>query len=219
NPEGVGFADQVGGQSARKGEGSSEGRNEDATAPSLLGKIKQALGIGTSAGEVKQNRGAGGGVTGTGTFQSKTSSDSKPSGEGQKRGLSTSTLQSARETGRNKEMEGRKAGASEVQHTRYQQEKIFVAERSEFEEGMLERQMRTPGTDVNAGAPSGCYHNSGTPGNGSSREYQHVCRKDPYDLPGAERDLKLRYGGKHWKVNTLEEDVRDGESDGRGHAT
>ncbi|KAI0043487.1 hypothetical protein FA95DRAFT_1563230 [Auriscalpium vulgare] len=77
NPERVGFADQVGGQSAhadrleRGGEaGGTKGAEQEAAAPGLFSRVKQVLGMGTSSGDVKQNRGAGGGVTGTGTFRS-----------------------------------------------------------------------------------------------------------------------------------------------------
>ncbi|KAF7976006.1 hypothetical protein HWV62_8008 [Athelia sp. TMB] len=65
NPEGMGMAEQVGGAA---GEKSGEmGGEKEATSPGLFGAVKQALGLGTSAGEVKQNRGGGGGVAGTGT--------------------------------------------------------------------------------------------------------------------------------------------------------
>ncbi|KDQ63927.1 hypothetical protein JAAARDRAFT_27593 [Jaapia argillacea MUCL 33604] len=72
NPEGVGFTDQVGSQSASSpgsgtvGEHGKKGE-EEASAPGFVASVKQALGVGTSAGEVKQNRCGGEGVTGTGT--------------------------------------------------------------------------------------------------------------------------------------------------------
>ncbi|KAI0065851.1 hypothetical protein BV25DRAFT_1821535 [Artomyces pyxidatus] len=77
NPEQIGFADQVGGQSAYdrrveegEGDGGRVGGRREATPPGFFSAVKQALGFGTSSGDVKQNRGAGGGVTGTGTFKS-----------------------------------------------------------------------------------------------------------------------------------------------------
>lgn len=71
NQEKVGFADQVGSQSASGGpskEGSAEGSTgtEDITPPAFGDVIKKALGMKTTAGEDKQNRGGGKGVTGTG---------------------------------------------------------------------------------------------------------------------------------------------------------
>lgn len=79
NKEGVGFADQVGSQTAsgsnmsgknlgkpESGEGFSG--KENITPPSFADAVKNKLGLGTSAGEDKQNRGGGKGVTGTGTF-------------------------------------------------------------------------------------------------------------------------------------------------------
>ncbi|KZP03964.1 hypothetical protein FIBSPDRAFT_768156 [Athelia psychrophila] len=71
NREGVGMAEQVGGASggsASGGAGGGKGGEEEATAPGILAAVKNALGLGTSAGEVKQNRGGGRGVTGTGTM-------------------------------------------------------------------------------------------------------------------------------------------------------
>ncbi|KAF7976117.1 hypothetical protein HWV62_7555 [Athelia sp. TMB] len=65
NPEGVGLAEQVG--SASGGKGGEMSGEEEAASPGLFGAVKQALGLGASAGEVKQNRGGGGGVAGTGT--------------------------------------------------------------------------------------------------------------------------------------------------------
>lgn len=68
NAEGVGFADQVGSQSASGKASTGEGTNghENITPPSFADAIKQKLGFGTTAGEAKQNRGGGKGVTGTG---------------------------------------------------------------------------------------------------------------------------------------------------------
>jgi len=76
NPEGVGFEDQVGSQSAsadaRSGMGSTsdgrkEERDEEAATPGLFSTIKSKLRVGTDAGDVKQNRGGGRGLSGTGT--------------------------------------------------------------------------------------------------------------------------------------------------------
>lgn len=76
NAERVGFAEQVGGASAHaermeSGEGGEgeKGGKEEAKAPGMLGALKQAVGLGTSAGDVKQNRGSGAGVTGTGKYR------------------------------------------------------------------------------------------------------------------------------------------------------
>ncbi|EED82865.1 predicted protein [Postia placenta Mad-698-R] len=72
NPEGVGFAEQVGSasSSADHGLGPSEGKggHEESTPPGFLDAVKSKLGFKTTSGEVKQNRGGGEGVTGTGTF-------------------------------------------------------------------------------------------------------------------------------------------------------
>lgn len=73
NPEGVGFAEQVGSASSTGssgGQSAAEGSHgkEDATPPGFLDSVKSALGFETTSGEVKQNRGGGEGVTGTGTF-------------------------------------------------------------------------------------------------------------------------------------------------------
>lgn len=73
NPEGVGFAEQVGSASATAsggGHNSGEGvkGREEATPPGFLDSVKSVLGFKTTSGEVKQNRGGGEGVTGTGTF-------------------------------------------------------------------------------------------------------------------------------------------------------
>lgn len=95
NPEQIGFVEQVGGASSSSnkfdngesqggGDSRSEGRtahgDEEAQAPGLLSSLKQAIGLNTNSGDVKQNRGGGSGVTGTGTF-----GDS-----GRKQGLHTS---------------------------------------------------------------------------------------------------------------------------------
>lgn len=70
NPEGVGFAEQVGSASASEEKHPEEGKGatEDSTPPGVVGALKSKLGLGTSTEEVKQNRGGGGGVTGTGSF-------------------------------------------------------------------------------------------------------------------------------------------------------
>ncbi|KAI0658619.1 hypothetical protein C8Q70DRAFT_934153 [Cubamyces menziesii] len=75
NQEGVGFAEQVGSStstgkkdypSASNGEGM--GGQEESTPPGFIASVKSKLGFSTSAGEAKQNRGGGVGVTGTGTL-------------------------------------------------------------------------------------------------------------------------------------------------------
>lgn len=86
NPEGIGLVDQVGGQSAHarkmewEGKAGEEGKDEpkgmggkeESTPPGVFAGVKQAVGLGTSEGNVKQNQGGGGGgVTGTGTFKEK----------------------------------------------------------------------------------------------------------------------------------------------------
>ena len=217
NPERIGFADQVGGQSAYAtklakggsgvGAGSAAGAGEElweeveddrsaeeAASPGMYGTVKQALGMETSADDVKQNRGGGGGVTGTGTFTSKS--------PGERRKLSTLTP-------------GRVAGASERQHTRYRfpapEGELIVTRASETRFGTTSghyphceytvvETARTPGINGNTEWPSGQWDNAGVPGTEDSREYMHVDREDPYDPPGAERDLKLRYGGRKWRL-------------------
>lgn len=88
NPEGIGLVDQVGGQSAHarkvesegvtseqareKASASGMGGKEESTPPGFFAAAKQAIGMDTSTGDVKQNKGAGGGVTGTGTFKDQT---------------------------------------------------------------------------------------------------------------------------------------------------
>ncbi|KDQ63912.1 hypothetical protein JAAARDRAFT_27579 [Jaapia argillacea MUCL 33604] len=69
---------------------------------------------------------------------------------------------------------------------------------------------RTPGHDVNANAtsPSGDYLDSGEPGAGS-KEYGTVSRDDPYDLPEADRDHKLRYGGRIWDLREWQELIEE----------
>jgi len=84
NKEGIGFAEQVGSASAtaktgagadvkgrgdghRPSEAGISGKQEEAKPPGLFATIKQVLGIRTSTDDVKQNRGGGEGVTGTGT--------------------------------------------------------------------------------------------------------------------------------------------------------
>ncbi|TCD60281.1 hypothetical protein EIP91_010433 [Steccherinum ochraceum] len=72
NPEGVGFVEQVGSHSASAQKGSSswgqEGFSgqENITPPSFVDAIKNKIGLKTTAGEDKQNRGGGEGVTGSG---------------------------------------------------------------------------------------------------------------------------------------------------------
>ncbi|KAI0758167.1 hypothetical protein C8Q74DRAFT_1390841 [Fomes fomentarius] len=75
NQEGVGFADQVGSASAtgnksdpRPSTGEGKGGQEESTPPGFVASIKSKLGFGTSSDEVKQNRGGGVGVTGTGAL-------------------------------------------------------------------------------------------------------------------------------------------------------
>lgn len=50
-----------------EGEHGEMGKEEDAKAPGVFPWLKQALGFGTTTDEVKQNRGGGQGVTGTGS--------------------------------------------------------------------------------------------------------------------------------------------------------
>ncbi|KAL0950408.1 hypothetical protein HGRIS_010365 [Hohenbuehelia grisea] len=52
---------------------------------------------------------------------------------------------------------------------------------------------------------SGMWSNAGVPGSEDSRDYRTVAEDDPYDLPSASRDQKLRYGGRHWKVENEKE--------------
>ncbi|CAL1699903.1 unnamed protein product [Somion occarium] len=79
NPEGVGFVDQVGSQSStanrtkdsdvrggRPNEHERVGGQENITPPSFVDAVKNKLGMKTTSGEDKQNRGGGEGVTGTG---------------------------------------------------------------------------------------------------------------------------------------------------------
>ncbi|KAI0077297.1 hypothetical protein K474DRAFT_1661924 [Panus rudis PR-1116 ss-1] len=72
NPEGVGFRDQVGSQSFSATRSSlserheSVGGQENITPPSFVDAVKNKLGLKTTPGEDKQNRGGGEGVTGTG---------------------------------------------------------------------------------------------------------------------------------------------------------
>ena len=84
NPEGVGFAEQVGGASASASkEGphptqwEGKGGQEESTPPGFVASVKSKLGLGTSADEAKQNRGGGVGVTGTG----KLPFEKKPQGQ------------------------------------------------------------------------------------------------------------------------------------------
>ncbi|EPQ58865.1 hypothetical protein GLOTRDRAFT_125184 [Gloeophyllum trabeum ATCC 11539] len=71
NQEGVGMQEQIGGKSAQGAGAPGEGKGgqEEASPPGWFAAAKSKLGLGTSAGEVKQNRGGGEGVTGTGTGQ------------------------------------------------------------------------------------------------------------------------------------------------------
>jgi len=65
NKAGVGMVDQVGGTGQQ---GQSEvGGKEEATPPGLWKNIKKGLGLETTPEDVKQNRGGGSGVTGTGS--------------------------------------------------------------------------------------------------------------------------------------------------------
>ncbi|KAI0940217.1 hypothetical protein AcV5_001387 [Taiwanofungus camphoratus] len=57
NPEGVGFAEQVGGQSAR-GRGGTMGGTEESTPPSFLSALKSKLGFSTSSAQAKIGTGA-----------------------------------------------------------------------------------------------------------------------------------------------------------------
>ncbi|KAI0329623.1 hypothetical protein GY45DRAFT_1279411 [Cubamyces sp. BRFM 1775] len=75
NQEGVGFAEQVGSATGtgKKGhpsasEGEGMGGQEESTPPGFIASVKSKLGLGTSTGEAKQNRGGGVGVTGTGAL-------------------------------------------------------------------------------------------------------------------------------------------------------
>ncbi|OCH94471.1 hypothetical protein OBBRIDRAFT_789159 [Obba rivulosa] len=75
NPEGVGFADQVGSQSSsasvhegRSTVHQSMGGQEESTPPGIVEAVKSKLGMETTPGDVKQNRDGGVGVTGTGVM-------------------------------------------------------------------------------------------------------------------------------------------------------
>ncbi|KAI0774707.1 hypothetical protein BD413DRAFT_603329 [Trametes elegans] len=99
NQEGVGFAEQVGSASSsgkERGPGASPGEGkggeEESTPPGLFASVKSALGLETSSGEVKQNRGGGVGVTGTGALPF----EKKP-GEG-RRPFHTSAIRTAEPT-------------------------------------------------------------------------------------------------------------------------
>ncbi|KAA1473488.1 hypothetical protein DENSPDRAFT_277657 [Dentipellis sp. KUC8613] len=218
NAEGVGFVEQVGGQSAfarrtqqwEGGVGEDEGMGpaEEPMPPGIFPALKKLAGARLSAEDVKQNRGGGGGVTGTGIFRSQ--SASKPAVGGQRQ---MSTLNASSE-GRNKEGQGCRAGASERQHILYRataDAATWMTDSSDvrnavgFEERILQWQMQKRGTDPNCEFPTGPYRNSGVPGEQNS-DYEHVSKEEPYDLPAADRNVRLRYGGVRRTVNTIIED-------------
>ncbi|OSC97976.1 hypothetical protein PYCCODRAFT_1480984 [Trametes coccinea BRFM310] len=87
NQEGVGFAEQVGSASGTGSKsqpspsaGEGMGGQEESTPPGLFASIKSKIGLNTSSDEVKQNRGGGVGVTGTGAlpFEKKPSEGRRP---------------------------------------------------------------------------------------------------------------------------------------------
>ncbi|KLO06900.1 hypothetical protein SCHPADRAFT_909953 [Schizopora paradoxa] len=97
NPEGVGFAEQVGGQSASAdASGTShvkreEHKDEEAATPGLFSTIKRSLGMGSDAGDVKQNSDGGHGVSGSGTSGLRAGQQqSNSQSQSQSRGLHTS---------------------------------------------------------------------------------------------------------------------------------
>ncbi|KAJ3553900.1 hypothetical protein NM688_g3372 [Phlebia brevispora] len=73
NKEDIGFAEQVGSQSASASKSKSETAEgitgeDEITPPAFADAVKKKLGMKTTAGEAKQNRGGGKGVTGTGSL-------------------------------------------------------------------------------------------------------------------------------------------------------
>jgi hypothetical protein len=67
NEEGVGFQDQVGGAAGdRKNPEGGKGGGEEARSPSIIGAVKQALGLEWKSGDVKRNPGGAQGGSGTG---------------------------------------------------------------------------------------------------------------------------------------------------------
>lgn len=239
NPEKIGFAEQVGGATSSSnkfdagetqggGANRSEGRtaqgDEEAQAPGLLSSVKQALGFKTTSGDVKQNRGGGRGVTGTGTF-----GDS-----GRKQGLHTSAALSVQSGYRRivekdapspvDYMKDVAQDLAEAQSDAKQQRKHNLTHRHrelsrdlgqdgvgkahvvETKSGTSLRPKTLPGEHAHA-AKSTSGHESGewsSAGLGD-KQYRNVGgAEEPYEPPGDDEDAntkrdaqlkKLRYGG------------------------
>ncbi|TDL29925.1 hypothetical protein BD410DRAFT_780433 [Rickenella mellea] len=174
NPEGVGFAEQVGGQSASAdGPGTSRKpeKDEEAQSPGLFSSVKKALGLGTTSGDVKQNRGEGRGVTGTGTF-------------GKGREMHTSAF-----LGAEKDKHGNKPTADAVV------DEVDDIESEESGSVPPEKagKSRGPGVSDNAHSPTGKWRQAGV----GSEEYRTVDKEgEAYDPPASgKKDEKLGYGG------------------------
>lgn len=193
NPEHIGFAEQVGSAShtadAGKSKGQAqrhEGRDEEAGAPGVLSSIKQLMGMGTDSGDVKQNRGEGKGVTGTGTFsKSDTSKSSSQPPHSRQYHTTPPRFFAEKAKDLNSEVQSHSDGSSGA--------------RSKGKD-------ETPGTGSNANSPSGPYKQAGGKGHDGkkTKEYQSVSREpgEEYEevAPSqGEKESKGTYGGLNKK--------------------
>ncbi|KZT06461.1 uncharacterized protein LAESUDRAFT_700258 [Laetiporus sulphureus 93-53] len=247
NPEGVGFAEQVGSASTFASDGASaeegKGGQEESTPPGFFDAVKSKLGFQTTSGEVKQNRGGGEGVTGTGTFARLKENEHR-------RGLHTSAVARMADPTKGQAPDASRQPkdrtyADQNDHLKHRsqsdpapsQGKGNAAEQPSLpshqfrdkthnasQKRMLHTSARrleekhtteTYSKDVDNSPPSSKKtHQVDPSGTGAqvvrpnepvtgefsragpnTEEYETVDKRNPYDLPGKEKDEKFRYGG------------------------
>ncbi|GBE80226.1 hypothetical protein SCP_0214360 [Sparassis crispa] len=211
--EGVGFVEQVGSasKSGPQEPDGSKGGQVESMPPGFFSAIKGKLGLETTSGQAKQNRGAGVGVTGAGTTRQFHAcwgnADIQPmfppyqmSNDGGKKvnGQQNSSFSTSARTG--------------VEKTNHTAESYF----KDVDE--------TPATGkTHQVDPSGTGAKINSNAVQSSGEYDTVSKKEPYDTPpssGEDKDKKLRYGnvpglGSKDQVSEPEEGPAGASAEGR----
>ncbi|THH28218.1 hypothetical protein EUX98_g5964 [Antrodiella citrinella] len=246
NPEGVGFTDQVGSHSASANKGATAakhegfGGQENITPPSFTDAVKNKVGMGTTAGEDKQNR--GGAVLQKDVTKGQAPKESRKPKEntngdqnehlehtsasskgGPKRGKGNAaenpTLPSHQFNDKPKDSRGFTTSAvAQAEKSKHTADSYFkdVDSNPPNSGKTFQVDSSADGAQVQrANEPqSGEFMNSG-PGD---KEYDTMSKKgQPYDTPpsgGPESNQKLRYGGTPGNVESEKKDGVSSSKDG-----
>ncbi|OBZ70355.1 hypothetical protein A0H81_09821 [Grifola frondosa] len=199
NPEGVGFAEQVGSQSATANKQTSDqvegvGENKESTAPGFMDAIKSKLGLGAPSGEAKQNR--RGGVTTTSKMPWDEDPGDSPKGNaGEHPTLPSHQKKSSAFSQQQHRGISTSAHLNQEKHTTdsylkdVDESPPASAKTHQVDESDTGAKVLRPNEPVTGG-----YSRAGP----QTKEYATVNKEDPYDVPtssGPVKEQKLRYGG------------------------